>query len=294
MQCIPAIIYSRIKKIPIIIWLQDLWPESIQETGHLKNRFLLKITKWISNKIYESADLILCQSEEFVDHLKNLNLKKSRLKVLYNPAEENKFLSNFQNPKNLKKKIIFTGNLGKAQNLNNLTAALEKLGANMLNQIEFHFYGDGSEKIKFKNKILSLTISKSIYFHNPIYGNDYDEVMKNADAFLLPLNSGNVFSKTIPAKFQTYLSYYKPIISIADGAIYKLVKKNNLGFASGSNDIENFVFNIHKFMNLNDQELSKIKINCKNIFQKKFTLNTIAEKLYKILKNEIHENSTKK
>lgn len=290
-QCIPAIIYSRLKKIPIIIWLQDLWPESIQETGHIKNRFIFKIIKWISYKIYNSADLILCQSEEFVDHMQNLNLKTS-LRVLHNPAKENKFLSNYRNSKNLKKKIIFTGNLGKAQNLENLTLALEMLNSDILNQVEFHFYGDGSEKIKFKNNILSSRISKSIHFHEPIFGKDYDNVMKNADAFLLPLKSGDAFSKTIPAKFQTYLSYYKPIISLADGAIHKLIKNNNLGFANKSNDIESFKLNINKFINLNDRELSQINTNCKNIFEKKFTLKVISKKLYKILKNEIHKNST--
>jgi glycosyltransferase involved in cell wall biosynthesis len=292
-QCIPAIIYSRLKKIPLIIWLQDLWPESIQETGHIKNRFILKIIKWISYKIYNSVDLILCQSEEFADHLHNLNLK-TRLEVLHNPAKENKFLSNFENSKNFKKKIIFTGNLGKAQNLKNLSYALEKLNLNTLNQVEFHFYGDGSEKIKFKNNILSSGVSKSIYFHEPIFGDEYDSVMKNADAFLLPLKSGEAFSKTIPAKFQTYLSYYKPIISLADGAIYKIIKNNNLGFASESNDFESFKLNISKFLSLNNQELIQINNNCKSIFQKKFTLKVISEKLYKILKNEIYKSSSYK
>lgn len=285
-QCIPAIIYAKIKRIPIVIWLQDLWPESAQETGHINNKVLLKIIGWISKKIYNNVNLILCQSEDFLDHLKKSNVKSS-IDVLYNPADKNTSELTFNKTKNLKNKIVFTGNLGKAQNLDNICEALMRMDKKIFDKIEFHFYGNGSEKEKFRKKIFSSHLKEYIFFHDPIYGEEYNSMMLNADAFLLPLKSGVALSKTIPAKFQTYISYCKPIICMSDGIVTNYINNNNLGFACKSEEIDNFNKIIQKFINSDYKYLKQQQINCKHLLEKKFLIRNITDKLKKILQNEI-------
>ena len=40
-QSIPAIYFAKMKKIPSVLWVQDLWPEVLEDTGYIKNKFSL-------------------------------------------------------------------------------------------------------------------------------------------------------------------------------------------------------------------------------------------------------------
>ena len=84
-QAIPAIIFAKINKIPVILWVQDLWPDSVQETGYIKNYFLISIIKYITKIIYNNCNLILVQSKKFVKPIKNLS--KTKVKIFLNPSE---------------------------------------------------------------------------------------------------------------------------------------------------------------------------------------------------------------
>ncbi len=37
-QAIPLLFLSRLKRCPVIVWVQDLWPESLEATGYVRNR----------------------------------------------------------------------------------------------------------------------------------------------------------------------------------------------------------------------------------------------------------------
>jgi glycosyltransferase involved in cell wall biosynthesis len=83
-QAIPALIYSKIKKIPSFIWIQDLWPDVLKDIGYIKSNFLLKIIQIFVNFIYNYADCVFAQSKEMKNEIK----KKASIKnafILHNP-----------------------------------------------------------------------------------------------------------------------------------------------------------------------------------------------------------------
>ena len=49
----------------MVIWLQDLWPESLAATGHIRNRLVLRIVELLVRTIYHCSELVLIQSEAF-------------------------------------------------------------------------------------------------------------------------------------------------------------------------------------------------------------------------------------
>ena len=120
-QALPAIFYSRIKKIPNIIWVQDLWPEVLEDTGYIKNKFILKIIDILVKYIYSQSDLIITQSESFKKYVKNKYKIKTKIVTLHQPSDYN-----FQK-KNIRKKktflITYAGNFGYAQDFDTLIGA---------------------------------------------------------------------------------------------------------------------------------------------------------------------------
>ena len=64
-QVFIGIFLKYIKKSKLIIWVQDLWPEILEETGYVKKTFFLSSINFFIKKIYDFSDLILAQSKSF-------------------------------------------------------------------------------------------------------------------------------------------------------------------------------------------------------------------------------------
>ncbi|HYN27100.1 MAG TPA: glycosyltransferase, partial [Burkholderiales bacterium] len=65
LQALPALFLAWLKRAPLVVWVQDLWPESLAATGFVRHRWALAGVEWLVRHIYSHADLILIQSEGF-------------------------------------------------------------------------------------------------------------------------------------------------------------------------------------------------------------------------------------
>jgi len=71
-QAIPAIFLSFLTKAPVILWTQDLWPESVIATNHIKSNFIVKLIERIVKFIYSRVDLVLVPSKGFIKPVSNI------------------------------------------------------------------------------------------------------------------------------------------------------------------------------------------------------------------------------
>ena len=283
-QAIPAIFYSKLKNIPIVLWVQDLWPNSVQETGYISNKLILKIIKYITRIIYNNCDLILVQSKKFIYPVKKLSNTKTR--TFYNPSQFSSVRKKkFKLKKNKIKKIYYTGNIGNAQNLENLIKFCKNT---KLNNFKITLFGDGSKKNWLKRKIINEKLSKKIEIKDYLKNNFIKEVAK-ADSLLLLLSKGKALSKTIPAKFQTYLYFGKPIISWSDGEVSYIINKNELGYTAKSSSIHEFSQSISKIINMNQKGYKKFYFNNINFFNKNFCIRKNSQELIEIFENLIRK-----
>ena len=113
-QCLPAILYKFLTRKPLIIWVQDLWPEVLHDLKIPFSNLISACVRPLINWIYNSSDIILCQSNSFKKEISKLTNKKTLL--FENPSDVIKKKITY----NYKRKIfsiLFAGNLGDAQNL---------------------------------------------------------------------------------------------------------------------------------------------------------------------------------
>lgn len=277
-QCIGAIHLAKKLKVPLIVWIQDLWPESISDTGFIKNKYLLNIIRIFVNYIYKKTDLLLIQSEAF----KNKIPKKfhHKIKVHLNPSEFNQFHESCLD----NKKFIFTytGNIGKAQNINNFLLIGDIIKSNNYNA-SIEIYGDGSDKETLINLIKVNQLEKVINVKNRVDKECLKIILSKSNCLLLTLASGEVLNLTIPAKFQTYLSFAKPLLVIHSGILGDIVNNNKLGFAIDNDQFKLLEQYINKLINMNVEEYSKISKNCKNYFDNYCNLSNNIDQLINVL-----------
>jgi len=74
LQALPAVLLAWLKRAPLVVWVQDLWPESLMATGFVKNRWMIKVVEALVRYVYHRADSILIQSEAFLKLRKWLSL----------------------------------------------------------------------------------------------------------------------------------------------------------------------------------------------------------------------------
>ena len=159
----PGISMRWFKRTPLILWILDLWPETLRAVGAIHSDFILSIIGKVVQFIYKNCDLILVQSKKFVAKVKILDGTKT--KVVYFPswAEE---LPNKKSTKSLKNvdskffNIMFTGNIGEAQDFESIIDAAEILRKER--KIRWLIVGDGRFANSVKKEIKKRNLENTI------------------------------------------------------------------------------------------------------------------------------------
>ena len=252
-----------------------MWPESLLYTGYIKNKIILKLLKKLSLYIYNSADLLIAQSNELKDKIS----KQTRTKVVYLPNPSKNFLSKTKIKKNIS--IGYAGNFGKVQNLDKIIFIANVIKEQNIKNINFYLIGDGSEKKKLlkiikKNKINNVFIKKRISI------NKITTFYKKMDMLLINSNLRGAEAVIIPSKLQVYLSTSKPIISFCEGSVKNVIKNSKSGIDLSNLDIDSAA---KKIINLakDKNKMLKLGINGKNFFKKNYELKIVVKKLDKII-----------
>ena len=63
---LPAILLRKIKNAPLIFWALDLWPDTLKAIGVVRSKYILSVVGWLVSFIYKRCDLVLGQSESFL------------------------------------------------------------------------------------------------------------------------------------------------------------------------------------------------------------------------------------
>jgi len=139
--------------------------------------------------------------------------------------------------------------------------------------------GDG----RYKNQLIKLIQQEKVenYFNfiDRKSPQDIPKLLSLCDIGLIVLNKSPLFSKTIPAKTQSYLASGIPILASADGEVYNLVNNHKLGIAAKAGDEQSLFEALKKFSSLDKQILNEFKNNALNYslvnFSKEKLLNQI-------------------
>ena len=263
---LPALIYKKVKGAKIILWDLDMWPQTLSSVGIIKSKGLINFLEGLFKWFYKQFDHILLGSEGFKEFAqKRVNLRKT----LYFPNwADLTFESHRPIERNYyptKKVIIsYTGNIGQAQDLESLVEAV-KLSKNRNYQIRL--VGDGRAREFLKNLVLSEGLNDQIKFYDSVHSKSLLGLFEESDFLYLSLNDSPLFSKTVPAKFQTYLASGVPIIGLISGETNHLIKDNNLGFSCNAGEANALSKVFDSLSNIQNSQYQKMKSNCKELYQ---------------------------
>ena len=208
---IPGIIVKKIQRIPLIIWVKDLWPESVKDGGNLKSDFLPNLLLPTVKYIYKNCNQILVSSRSFIVSIKE---KTKNKKIIYMPEWGEKiFVGNesidFNNEKIEKIqdfKVVFAGNIGLAQDFNCIINAMDKVRNYPIHLVVL---GEGRGKKEAIKKMKKMGLESKISFLGSFPLETMPYFFSKADALLISLKKSEIFAKTVPSKTQSYMAFGK-------------------------------------------------------------------------------------
>lgn len=236
--CIPAIWFRWLRRIPVVFWVQDLWPDNLAAIGAVRSRRVLRAIEALSRWIYRRCDLVLGQSEAFVEPIRRVCPDVARLGVLPNWADA------FYQPVTIEADaperaawpsgftVVFAGNLGSAQALHTAVEA----AALLRGEVHWVFIGDGNQRASLEDAVRRHDLEGHVQFLGWRPGEAMPRYLALADALLVSLRRDPGFASTVPAKLQSSLAMGRPVLAALEGEGARIVRESGGGVVVAQED----------------------------------------------------------
>ena len=233
---VPAIIVKKLQHIPLLFWVLDLWPESLQAAGGVNNIRILKLFEKLTKWIYKNSDKILISSRGFEQSI--LDKGDFKDKIVYFPnwvdreMASDKQISLPQLPQGFI--VMFAGNIGEAQDFEHIMDAAIRLRSHK--DIHFVIVGNGRKFKWVESFVQNNSLEEQVHLLGRYPSETMPLLFSKADVMLVTLKDASIFNLTVPAKLQAYMSAGKPIVAMMNGEGPRVIEEAQCGWSVVAGD----------------------------------------------------------
>lgn len=215
---------AAIARIPFVLDVQDLWPDTVVATNLKGASRLTRPLAACCRFVYERAVAICAQSDGIKRALVERGVPDGKISVIRNWAD-----AEFQDvPRSTAKSgpfaLVYGGNLGRAQQLGHLIDTAAILHPQRPD-IRIDLFGSGVDEEELREKAARRGLT-NVRFHGRIPADEMLGAFADADALLMHLGPDPLFSITIPSKTQHYLALGRPIVAAVNGEAGQLLRQS--------------------------------------------------------------------
>ena len=241
MMSTPAILYKKLKKVPLYTWVLDLWPESLTAAGGINNKHILGLFDWFVKKEYKHSDKILTSSKSFDQSIRTYGDYED--KIIYYPQWSDGSPSDPLLPSNFSMpeipsgfKVMFAGAVGEAHGMEcNLQAALLTKERKDIKRV---IVGDGRRLPWVLQFVKEHGLDETVLTLGRYPSETMPLFFEKADVMLVSLTDSPLFNLYAPAKISSYMASGKPIIACLNGEGAEVIKSAECGWHVAAGDTE--------------------------------------------------------
>lgn len=282
LSAIPAVFLAWLKGRRLVVWVQDLWPESLSATGYLRDKTALAIVEVVVRWIYRHTDLLLVQSRAFVPPVSRLAPGK---RIEYYP---NSVDASFAQPpsteivlpeiKALNEgfPVVFAGNVGVGQAVEVILEAAQHLRD--IPEIRFVVIGQGSRWEWLREQVQARGLT-NLHLPGRFPLNTMPGLMQKAGALLVTLADEPIFAYTVPNKVQAYMAAGRPILCCLNGEGARLVKEAGAGLSVPAEDARALADAVSQLYRMTFEERAEMGANGRRYFKTNFDHDRLIDEL---------------
>lgn len=235
---LPAIVLRRLKRAPMLMWILDVWPDTLSAIGVIKSPRLLNLIGKLVRFVYKRCDRLLVQSRAFTEKVAALAGGADRISYFPGWAEsvftagKSVTLANELTPYAEDFKVLFAGNIGEAQDFPAILDAADIM--KNVPHLRWIIVGDGRVASQVSAEIARRRLQDVVILLGRHPLDRMPEFFAAADALLVTLRAEPIWSMTIPGKVQSYLAAGKPLLAMLDGEGRRVIDESGSGFTTSA------------------------------------------------------------
>ena len=287
----PGWLLSRLFRVPLTCEIQDMWPETLEATGMLHNRRILRGMDRLGNWFYRRCRAIRVISPGFRRNLIGKGVAAEKIHCIpnwvdtefYHPreydrdlAEELQLAGRFN--------VMYAGTIGRAQGIEVVLDAAELLRD--LPDVQFVLIGDGTDLTALQEaaRERGLTNVKFLGRHPE---SSMSRLLSLADVLLVHLRDEPLFRITIPHKIYTYMAVGKPILAAVEGDAAATIEAARAGWTCQPGQAEAMAAAVRGLRALSPDERNAMGQNGRRTACKTFHRETLVRQIAKMLESVV-------
>lgn len=287
---LPAVWLSKLKKVPIVFWVLDLWPETLTAVKAVRSPWVLKCVGMLVHYIYRRCTLILGQSRGFIQSIQKYCDETQKVHYLPGWAEDmvqNCHVKPAAEVPNWPHgfTVVFAGNMGEAQDMPAVLDAAEQLRSHK--SIRWVLVGDGRKSTWVSDEITRRGLNENVFMPGRYSLERMPSFFAHADALLVSLKPDPVFALTIPGKVQTYLMAGLPLLGMLDGEGSAVIQEAGVGLTCAAGDSIGLANNVLALASMPPEQRNRMGKQGPVYAKKEFDRGLLMDRLESLLKEAI-------
>lgn len=284
---LPALALARLKHAPALMWIQDLWPDTLDAMGILDRGLPHRCSLAGAAAVHRRMDTLLVQSRAFSEPLIQQGVRRELIHYVPNWAEDlyQPVTVGDDAPERREMPggftIVFAGNIGVAQGLDTLLGAAELLRG--VEDLRWVVLGSGRQSDWLAQQVKARDLHDTVL----LLGRRPIETMPAwfalGDALLVTLQPDPVYAMTIPSKLQSYLACGRPVLASLDGEGARVVEESGAGFATPAGDAAALAATARRMYDIGSEERAKIGRRGRVYYQENFDRTAVIDRIEALL-----------
>lgn len=286
----PAVLYKKMRKVPLYTWVLDLWPESLTAAGGINNKYILGFFDWFVKSEYKNSDKILTSSKSFDKSI--LKYGDYKDKIIYYPqwsdGTSSSTTSEYTLPKTLQELsndsnfiVMFAGAVGEAHGMEcNMQAALK---TKEYKNIKWVIVGDGRRLDWVRTFVKDNGLEDTVITLGRFPSETMPLFFEKANVMLVSLTDSPLFNMYSPAKIASYMAAERPIIAVLNGEGGEVIKAAKCGWNVNAGDSTGLAQLVVELSHTDQQVLKEKAHNGKKYYEAFFDKEKCLKKFDEII-----------
>ncbi len=235
LTAVAGYVLARLKRVPFVLEVRDLWPESIMAVDAMKENFIIRRLRGVARYLYHHADAIVTVGEGYREQItKRYGIAAERMTVIPNGIDMAVFEPGPRDNAVRREHgwgddfvVMYLGTHGMAHALHAVVEAAARLRDRR--DIRFVFVGEGAEKRRVQEQAASLGL-ENVQFIGQQPKERVREYYAACDLGLVTLRKTELFQDVLPSKIFEFLGMERPVVISVDGHARRLVEQAGGGW----------------------------------------------------------------
>ena len=231
-----GVIAARLRRVPLVLEVRDLWPASIVAAGVMREGFVTRRLEWLECLMYRAATHIVTVGDGYRKGILAKVDRPETTTVITNGADLREFQPrtpdrDFSAEWGLEGKFVcgYVGALGMSHGLEVVVEAARLLKERGRDDVRFCLIGDGARRSRLQAMAREAGVDERVVFTGLVPRSRVPGIIASCDACLVHLMGVELFASVIPSKMFETMAMARPIILGLRGEAAELIREAGAG-----------------------------------------------------------------